>query len=97
MRDNFTATTTLPKHLKPGHYVVRHEIIALHGARQENGAQAYPQCVNVKVGGSGEVALGEGVAGTALYTAEDPGMKFDIYGGATSYPIPGPAVWTAAD
>jgi cellulase len=97
MHSNFTAAATLPKNLKPGNYVLRHEIIALHGARQENGAQAYPQCVNIEVGGSGQVAPVGGVTGIALYEATDPGIKFDIYARPTSYPLPGPALWTEAE
>jgi hypothetical protein len=34
---------SIPSTLKPGAYVLRHEIIALHGARSDDGAQAYPQ------------------------------------------------------
>ena len=30
------------------------------------------------------------------YSGTDPGIKFNIYGGATSYKIPGPALWSAA-
>src|SRR4051794_28515813 len=61
MENNFTASTILPSKLKSGNYVIRHEIIALHGAKDDNGAQAYPQCVNIKVGGSGSIAPGDGV------------------------------------
>lgn len=34
----------IPSDIAPGNYVIRHEIIALHSAGQENGAQSYPQC-----------------------------------------------------
>lgn len=43
IKTNFTSTATIPKNLKAGNYVVRHEIIALHGAQSDNGAQLYPQ------------------------------------------------------
>ena len=33
---------TIPKSLKAGNYVLRHEIIALHSAGQEDGARKYP-------------------------------------------------------
>ncbi|CAI4214065.1 unnamed protein product [Parascedosporium putredinis] len=33
-------TVTIPSSVAPGHYVLRHEIIALHGAGSANGAQA---------------------------------------------------------
>lgn len=43
IKANFTSTTTIPKNLKAGNYVIRHEIIALHNAGTDNGAQLYPQ------------------------------------------------------
>jgi hypothetical protein len=94
-------TLTIPESLAPGNYVLRHEIIALHSAGQENGAQAYPQCVNIEVTGSGSTdPCADGadcVAGTALYKAADAGIKYDIYGGdISSYPIPGPKAWAGA-
>ncbi|KAF5002497.1 hypothetical protein FGRMN_322 [Fusarium graminum] len=79
----------IPTSLKPGNYVLRHEIIALHAAGQENGAQNYPQCFNLEVTGSGSEQP-EGVAGTSLYTATEKGIVFDLYNNPTSYPIPGP-------
>lgn len=42
--NNLTATVAIPSDIAPGNYVIRHEIIALHSAGQENGAQSYPQC-----------------------------------------------------
>ena len=89
--------TPISRNLKAGNYVLRHEIIALHGARSENGAQLYMQCLNLKVSGSGSVAPPTGVAGSALYTKSEPGIIYDLYSGATTYPIPGPAVWTGAN
>jgi len=94
-------TVTIPESLAPGNYVLRHEIIALHSAGQENGAQAYPQCVNIEVTGSGSTdPCADGadcVGGTSLYTASDAGIKYDIYGGdISSYPIPGPKAWAGA-
>lgn len=94
---NFTVSTTVPKNLKAGNYVIRHEIIALHGGQNDNGAQLYPQCLNLKVGGSGTVAPSNGVAGTSLYKRDDAGIKFNLYTSFTSYPFPGPALWTAAN
>ena len=41
---NNTWPVTVPETLAAGKYVFRHEIIALHGAGSENGAQNYPQC-----------------------------------------------------
>ena len=88
---------TMPSNLKAGNYVLRHEIIALHGGTSDNGAQAYPQCLNFKIGGSGSVAPPAGTAGTALYKRDDAGILFDIYNNVGDYPIPGPALWTGAN
>ncbi|KAH6642059.1 glycoside hydrolase [Boeremia exigua] len=97
IRSNFTSSTVIPRNLRAGNYVIRHEIIALHSGQSDNGAQMYPQCLNLRVTGSGTVAPTAGVAGTSLYKRNDPGVMFNIYTGATSYPYPGPALWTAAN
>jgi hypothetical protein len=50
--DNSTRTVTIPSDIKPGMYVIRHEIIGLHFAWHENkekktsGAQLYPVCLS---------------------------------------------------
>ncbi|EAT90134.1 hypothetical protein HBI56_045180 [Parastagonospora nodorum] len=91
IKNNFSWDLTIPN-LAPGNYVLRHEILALHAAGQQNGAQAYPQCINIVVSGSGTVKPTGGVVGTSLYTATDPGILFNVFRSFTSYPVPGPAV-----
>ncbi|GAB7340816.1 hypothetical protein MBLNU457_7180t1 [Dothideomycetes sp. NU457] len=90
--NNNTGVVTIPKNLKPGGYVLRHEIIALHSAGQSNGAQAYPQCINLKVTGSGTDLPSTGTKGTALYKPTDAGILINIYQTLTSYTMPGPAI-----
>ncbi|KAH7371017.1 glycoside hydrolase [Pyrenochaeta sp. MPI-SDFR-AT-0127] len=99
IKNNFKVSTVLPARLAPGNYVIRHEIIALHGGQSDNGAQLYPQCLNLKVGGSGTVAPSGGVPGTSLYTRNMPGIIFNLYTSPapTTYTYPGPALWTAAN
>lgn len=92
--NGFSWTVTIPKNLKPGNYVLRHEIIALHSGGQTNGAQAYPQCINLKVTGNGSGSLKGSGAFTTFYTPQDPGILFNLYQSFNSYPIPGPAVHT---
>jgi cellulase len=92
IKNNNTWTTTVPSSLKAGNYVFRHEIIALHSAGQENGAQSYPQCVNIEVTGSG-TELPEGTLGTALYKSTDKGIMFDVYGATINYEMPGPKLF----
>lgn len=81
----------IPEDIAPGNYVLRHEIIALHGANQANGAQAYPQCFNLEISGTG-TSQPSGVYGTDLYRATDPGILFNLYTKFTTYPVPGPTL-----
>ncbi|KAI0389396.1 lytic polysaccharide monooxygenase [Xylariaceae sp. FL0594] len=97
LTNNYTLSTVIPKNLKAGDYVIRHEIIALHGAQSVGGAQNYPQCLNLRVSGSGTVAPTNGVPGTSLYKKDEVGIVFNLYTDYTSYPYPGPALWTAAN
>lgn len=95
IENNNTWVTTVPENLAAGNYVFRHEIIALHGAGSENGAQNYPQCFNIEVTGSGTESP-EGVIGAELYSSTEEGILFDPYSGFDSYTIPGPALMGGA-
>jgi len=92
---NNTWPVTVPESLAAGKYVFRHEIIALHGAGSANGAQAYPQCLNIEVTGSG-TDKPEGVVGTSLYKADEDGIIFNPYAAEIKYNIPGPALYSGA-
>ncbi|KAF4974804.1 hypothetical protein FZEAL_8328 [Fusarium zealandicum] len=89
--NSFSWTVQIPAQLAPGNYVLRHEIIALHGSGQPNGAQNYPQCFNLKVTGGGSLSPA-GTKGTKLYKANDPGILFNLYTSSLSYQIPGPTL-----
>lgn len=58
-------TETIPKDLKPGKYIARHEMIALHIA---NKPQFYPECVHLIVSGNGTAVPGP------EYYAKIPGV-----------------------
>ena len=88
-------TFTVPSSIAAGNYVARHEIIALHSAGSENGAQNYPQCINLQVTGGGSDNPA-GVAGTALYKSTDPGIVVNIYQQNTQYAVPGPKLYSGA-
>ncbi|MCJ1442550.1 MAG: hypothetical protein MMC23_003046 [Stictis urceolatum] len=95
--NNNSWTATIPSSIAPGNYVLRHEIIALHSASQANGAQNYPQCINLKITGSGSDNLFSSTeAATKFYTPTDPGIEISIYSPLTSYDIPGPALMAGA-
>ncbi|KAJ5364261.1 endoglucanase-4 precursor [Penicillium cataractarum] len=94
IEDSYSRTVTIPTDIAAGDYVLRHEIIALHGAEDLDGAQNYPQCINLKVTGSG-TATPSGTLGTALYKDTDPGIYVDIWNTLSTYIIPGPTLYTA--
>jgi cellulase len=91
--NNNTYTMTVPSGLASGNYVLRHEIIAMHGALGTNGAQNYPQCFNIEITGGGSDSPA-GTLGTELYSPTDAGILFDPYSTLTSYEIPGPALYS---
>ncbi|MCJ1462731.1 hypothetical protein MMC07_001334 [Pseudocyphellaria aurata] len=86
-------TVTIPSTIAKGNYVLRHEIIGLHGAFNPNGAQNYPQCVDLQITGSGTDALASGTLATNFYKADDPGILVSIYHNIT-YIIPGPPLYS---
>ncbi|KAJ3722055.1 glycosyl hydrolase family 61-domain-containing protein [Lentinula guzmanii] len=78
----------------PGNYLIRHEIIALHLATELGGAEFYPACSQVKVGGSqtGMATDSEMVLLPGAYTDTDPGIYDpDVYS-SNSYTFPGPPI-----
>jgi cellulase len=93
--NNNSWNIVIPKDISSGNYVLRHEIIALHQAQNPGGAQNYPQCLNLMVTGGGSDNP-PGVAGTALYKANDPGIQVNIYTSSLTYTIPGPSLYSGA-
>ncbi|KAJ5378211.1 uncharacterized protein N7496_005620 [Penicillium cataractarum] len=85
----------IPPTLAPGNYVLRHELIALHSAGSEDGAQNYPQCFNLQVTGSGSDQP-SGVLGTELYSSTDAGILVNIYTSLSTYVVPGPTLYSGA-
>ncbi|TDZ40729.1 Polysaccharide monooxygenase Cel61a [Colletotrichum trifolii] len=86
---------TIPDCIAPGHYLVRHEIIALHAAYAYPGAQFYPGCHQLEVTGSGSTAPSGLVAFPGAYKETDAGIVFDAYK-AQEYTIPGPALFSCS-
>jgi hypothetical protein len=91
-----TADVTIPSNLAAGNYLIRHEIIALHNAQSEGGAEFYASCTQLKVGGSGTgtPSSSDLVKLPGAYSDTDPGILIDVYTDSTndSYTFPGPAV-----
>ncbi|KAI0370656.1 hypothetical protein BV20DRAFT_966145 [Pilatotrama ljubarskyi] len=88
-----TYSMTLPDNIAPGDYLIRHEIIALQLAVSEGGAEFYPSCTQVRIGGDGNGAPNATVSFPGAYSDSDPGI-FDpnVYNPGSSYTFPGPAI-----
>jgi len=85
---------TIPESLKPGNYLIRHELINL--ARPP--AEFYPECAQLKISGSGTKTPGPEFRTTfaSAYKMSLPQLS-ESYSTwkakAASYKLPGPAVW----
>jgi hypothetical protein len=77
--ENAGYSYTIPLCLKPGYYLVRHEIIALHSAWGSNGAQFYPNCHQLNVIGSGDVVPMDLVSLPGAYKPDDPGVLINVW------------------
>ncbi|KAF3101112.1 hypothetical protein TWF569_005276 [Orbilia oligospora] len=94
MNDNCgKVNVAIPAGLAPGNYLVRAEVIALHAAFQTNGAQFYITCYQINVTGGGS-ATPSGVLLPGAYSPTDPGIYWDLYRSFSSYPLPGPTVYS---
>ncbi|EPS44617.1 hypothetical protein H072_1425 [Dactylellina haptotyla CBS 200.50] len=91
MQQGYEWRIQLPKNIKSGQYLMRHELIALMNAAQPNGAQIYPHCMNVDIAGGTAQSNPAGVSIQQMYTNQHPGLLVNI-GRIQNYKIPGPPV-----
>ena len=84
------ASVTLPTQVAPGDYLIRHEIIALHLAVTLGGAEFYPSCTQIRVGGSQTGTPNQTVSFPGAYNDNDPGIyDQSIYSPGAAYTFPG--------
>ncbi|KAJ1890252.1 hypothetical protein LPJ66_007589 [Kickxella alabastrina] len=83
---------TIPADIESGDYLLRTEIIALHGAQRRGYAQFFPNCAQVSVTGGGS-AKPKGYKIPGIYTADDPGIFVNYRKVNVNYVIPGPPVY----
>jgi len=91
--NNYKDQLQLPSDIKPGTYVLRTELLALHYASTQ-GPQFYPHCINIDIEGSG-TATPKGVKFPGAYKKGEPSLVFKLFSGQkqtdwTKYVIPGP-------
>ncbi|PAV17130.1 glycoside hydrolase family 61 [Pyrrhoderma noxium] len=90
-------TFTIPECIPAGQYLLRHEMIALHGASTYPGAQLYMECAQLEITGGGSTTP-SGVSFPGAYKGSDPGITVNIYyPPLTSYTIPGPSVFSCSN
>ena len=86
-------TLTLPPNIAPGGYLVRQEIIALHLAQTQGGAEFYPSCTQIMVGGSQTGTPNQTVSFPGAYSDTDPGiLDTTVFTTGATYIFPGPPV-----
>ncbi|RDB17866.1 putative endo-beta-1,4-glucanase D [Hypsizygus marmoreus] len=86
-------TFTIPSCIAAGQYLLRVELIALHGAQSYPGAQFYMECAQLNIIGGGSTSPAT-VNFPGAYSGSDPGIKINIYQTLNSYTIPGPPVFS---
>lgn len=66
-------SSKIPASLKPGNYLIRHELLALH---QANTPQFYPECAQIEVTGSGTASAPANLLASipAYAPQSDPGI-----------------------
>lgn len=84
---------TIPKCIPSGNYLLRAELIALHGASSYPGAQFYMECAQINVTGGGSASPAT-VSFPGAYAGSDPGITINVSAGIYNYlpPLPPPAV-----
>lgn len=70
------ANVTIPSNISPGGYLLRSELISLQNAMSSGGAEFYPACIQLSIGGSGTgTATGsEECTFPGCYSDSDPGI-----------------------
>ncbi|KAI1499841.1 lytic polysaccharide monooxygenase [Biscogniauxia marginata] len=88
----------IPECIEDGQYLLRAEMIALHGARSTNGAQLYMECAQINVSGGTGSKKPTTASIPGIYKSNDPGLLIDIYSkppsSSSPYKIPGPELFT---
>ncbi|KAL2152264.1 hypothetical protein VTH82DRAFT_5448 [Thermothelomyces myriococcoides] len=85
----------IPECIEPGQYLLRAEMLALHGASNYPGAQFYMECAQINVVGGTGTKTPSTVSFPGAYSGNDPGVKINIYyPPVTDYKVPGPSVFT---
>ncbi|KAL3428435.1 fungal cellulose binding domain-containing protein [Phlyctema vagabunda] len=92
LTQNMTYEFKLPTGLPSGDYLLRSEMLALHGSQTLGGGQFYMGCMQLKVTGSATETCTPSVELPGAYSETDPGIYIpNVYNGfdITTYVAPG--------
>lgn len=95
--NNMTREFKLPTGLASGEYLLRSEMLALHGAQTVGGAQFYIGCAQLKITGTGSGTCSPTISLPGAYDANDENIYIpNVYNGfdATGYKAPGGEIAT---
>ncbi|CAI4218735.1 unnamed protein product [Parascedosporium putredinis] len=70
---------TIPECIEEGQYLLRAEMIALHGAGTYPGAQFYMECAQINVVGASGAKKPSTVSLPGAYSGSDPGVQISVY------------------
>ncbi|KAJ4416979.1 hypothetical protein N0V82_006428 [Gnomoniopsis sp. IMI 355080] len=96
---NMTYEFKLPAKLASGEYLLRSEMLALHGSQNEGGAQFYIGCAQLRITGTSGSKCNPSIQLPGAYNATDSNIYIpDFYYGfnATTYKAPGGDVATCS-
>ncbi|KAK6330545.1 hypothetical protein TWF696_003432 [Orbilia brochopaga] len=85
-------TIQLPKNVKNGQYIMRHDVINLEDNPRPDGAQFYPHCTNIEITGGTAQTNPRSLPLNKILLANDPSLKVSTSPRAPvpqSYVIPG--------
>ncbi|KAF3925303.1 Endoglucanase-4 [Dactylellina cionopaga] len=85
----------IPKNVKSGNYVMRHELISLESTNTPDGVQFYPTCVNLEITGGTADTNPQGVILQEVYVPKGPGLDVGTQRSdppVLSYTPPGPPI-----
>ncbi|KAI1076008.1 lytic polysaccharide monooxygenase [Whalleya microplaca] len=88
----------IPDCLPDGQYLLRAEMIALHAASSNLGAQLYMECAQINISGGSATKSPTTYSIPGIYKQDDPGILINIYSmtDTSEYVIPGPDIFSCS-
>jgi cellulase len=82
--DGYRNTFQLPSDIKSGTYILRTDLLSLHGNGLIDGPQFYTHCFNLEILGNGTISP-PGVKFPGGYKKDEPGVIQKLYAGPGAF------------